>query len=123
MYLFALDCYNSLDRAVRKPVNVGGKMEQWLSLSAIAVRYISLHCCELDALMVVEGGSRLMPSSNRNRVVGCMEEFVGYTISMLLQFLLVNQHSKLHERRLRKRKLALSAWPRKRLKEIRLGAV
>jgi hypothetical protein len=52
-----------------------------------------------------------------------MEEFVKYTISMLLQFLLVDQHSKLHERRLRKRKLALSAWPRKRLKEIRPGAV
>lgn len=38
-----------------------------------------------------------MPSSNRNRAVGCMEELVKYTISMLLQFLLVDQYSKSHE--------------------------
>lgn len=76
-------------------VNAGGKMEQWLSLSTI--KYIFLHCRELDALVVVERGSRLMPSPNRNHVVGCMEEFVKYTISMLLQFLLVDQYSKLHE--------------------------
>ncbi|KAF3169462.1 hypothetical protein EYR41_007680 [Orbilia oligospora] len=29
-----------------------------------------------------EGGSRLMPSSNRDRLVDCMEEFVKYTIIM-----------------------------------------
>ncbi|MCJ1421931.1 hypothetical protein MMC32_008298 [Xylographa parallela] len=29
-----------------------------------------------------EGGSRLMPSSNRDRIVDCMEEFVKYTIVM-----------------------------------------
>jgi hypothetical protein len=75
-------------------MSAGGKTEQWLSLSTI--EYIFLHCCELDALVVVEGGNRLIHSSNRNRVVGCMEEFVKYTISMLLQFLLVDQHSKLH---------------------------
>jgi arsenic resistance protein ArsH len=29
-----------------------------------------------------EGGSRLMPSGNRDRLVDCMEEFVKYTIVM-----------------------------------------
>lgn len=29
---------------------------------------------ELDALLGVEGGSRLMPSSNSDRVVDCMED-------------------------------------------------
>jgi arsenic resistance protein ArsH len=29
---------------------------------------------ELDALLGVEGGSRLMPSSNGDRVVDCMED-------------------------------------------------
>ena len=33
-----------------------------------------------------EGGSRLMPSSNRDRVVDCMEEFVKYTIIMRQHF-------------------------------------
>lgn len=33
-----------------------------------------------------EGGSRLMASSNRDRVVDCMEEFVKYTIVMRPHF-------------------------------------
>jgi len=33
-----------------------------------------------------EGGSRLMPSSNRDRLVDCMEEFVKYTIIMRPHF-------------------------------------
>ncbi|KAF2276242.1 arsenate resistance ArsH [Westerdykella ornata] len=33
-----------------------------------------------------DGGSRLMPSSNRDRVVDCMEEFVKYTIVMRPHF-------------------------------------
>jgi arsenic resistance protein ArsH len=33
-----------------------------------------------------EGGNRLMPSSNRDRVVDCMEEFVKYTIVMRPHF-------------------------------------
>jgi arsenic resistance protein ArsH len=41
---------------------------------------------ELDALLGAEGGSRLMPSSNRDRVVDCMEEFVKYTILMRPHF-------------------------------------
>jgi arsenical resistance protein ArsH len=33
-----------------------------------------------------EGGSRLMPSGNRDRLVDCMEEFVKYTILMRPHF-------------------------------------
>ena len=33
-----------------------------------------------------EGGSRLMPSGNRDRVVDCMEEFVKYTLVMRQHF-------------------------------------
>ncbi|KAH8699329.1 flavoprotein-like protein [Phaeosphaeriaceae sp. PMI808] len=35
-----------------------------------------------------EGGNRLMPSDNRNRLVDCMEEFVKYTIIMRPHFYL-----------------------------------
>ena len=35
------------------------------------------------AYLEAEGGSRLMPSGNRDRLVDCMEEFVKYTIVML----------------------------------------
>lgn len=34
----------------------------------------------------VEGGSRLMPSGNRDRLVDCMEEFVKYTLVMRPHF-------------------------------------
>lgn len=37
-----------------------------------------------------EGGSRLMPSGNRERLVDCMEEFVKYTIIMRQHFDLFN---------------------------------
>ncbi|KAK6389849.1 hypothetical protein LTR65_006118 [Meristemomyces frigidus] len=37
-----------------------------------------------------EGGSRLMPSGNRDRLVDCMEEFVKYTIVMRQHFDLFN---------------------------------
>lgn len=33
-----------------------------------------------------EGGSRLMPSGNRDRLVDCMEEFVKYSIIMRPHF-------------------------------------
>ena len=35
-----------------------------------------------DAEDMKEGGSRLMPSANRDRLVDCMEEFVKYSIVM-----------------------------------------
>ncbi|KAF2151535.1 arsenate resistance ArsH [Myriangium duriaei CBS 260.36] len=43
-----------------------------------------------DAYIEAEGGSRLKPSSNRDRVVDCMEEFVKYTIIMRRHFDLFN---------------------------------
>ncbi|KAF1960728.1 arsenate resistance ArsH [Byssothecium circinans] len=47
-----------------------------------------------------EGGSRLMPSSNRDRVVDCMEEFVKYTIVMRPHFYLFgDRFSEREERR------------------------
>ena len=43
-----------------------------------------------DAYVEAEGGSRLMPSGNRDRLVDCMEEFVKYTIIMRQHFDLFN---------------------------------
>lgn len=39
-----------------------------------------------DADDAADGGSRLKPSSNRDRLVDCMEEFVKYTIVMRPHF-------------------------------------
>lgn len=39
-----------------------------------------------DAEDTKEGGSRLMPSGNRDRLVDCMEEFVKYSIVMRPHF-------------------------------------
>jgi arsenic resistance protein ArsH len=39
-----------------------------------------------DADAIEEGGSRLMPSGNRDRLVDCMEEFVKYTLVMRPHF-------------------------------------
>lgn len=62
---------------------------------------------ELDALLGAEGGSRLMPSSNRDRVVDCMEEFVKYTILMRPHFnLFADRYSERNERRLNEEKVA-----------------
>lgn len=62
---------------------------------------------ELDALLGAEGGSRLMPSSNRDRVVDCMEEFVKYTILMRPHFdLFADRYSERNERRLKEEKAA-----------------
>lgn len=43
-----------------------------------------------DGYVEAEGGSRLMPSGNRERVVDCMEEFLKYTIIMRQHFDLFN---------------------------------
>jgi arsenic resistance protein ArsH len=43
-----------------------------------------------DAYVEAGGGSRLMPSGNRDRLVDCMEEFVKYTIIMRQHFDLFN---------------------------------
>jgi len=46
-----------------------------------------------------EGGSRMIPSGNRERIVDCMEEFVKYTILMRPHFeLFSDRHSEREER-------------------------
>lgn len=48
----------------------------------------------------VEGGSRLMPSGNRDRLVDCMEEFVKYTMVMRPHFdLFGDRYSEREEKR------------------------
>lgn len=62
---------------------------------------------ELDALLGAEGGSRLMPSGNRERVVDCMEEFVKYTILMRPHFnLFADRYSERQEKKLKEQKAA-----------------
>lgn len=52
-----------------------------------------------------EGGSRLMPSGNRERLVDCMEEFVKYTIVMRPHFdLFGDRYSERREREEKDRK-------------------
>jgi arsenic resistance protein ArsH len=51
-----------------------------------------------------EGGSRLVPSGNRDRLVDCMEEFVKYTIVMRPHFdLFGDRFSERMERKAKKR--------------------
>ncbi|TKA73952.1 hypothetical protein B0A55_05659 [Friedmanniomyces simplex] len=51
------------------------------------------------AYLEAEGGSRLMPSGNRDRLVDCMEEFVKYTIVMRQHFdLFIDRYSERSER-------------------------
>jgi arsenic resistance protein ArsH len=48
----------------------------------------------------VEGGSRLMSSGNRDRLVDCMEEFVKYTLVMRPHFdLFGDRYSEREEKR------------------------
>jgi arsenic resistance protein ArsH len=78
---------------------------------------------ELDALLGAEGGSRLMPSSNRDRVVDCMEEFVKYTILMRPHFnLFADRYSERNERRLKEEKAAAQLLAKVALDENGAGA-
>ncbi|KAJ4339288.1 hypothetical protein N0V95_007811 [Ascochyta clinopodiicola] len=57
----------------------------------------------------VEGGSRLMPSGNRDRLVDCMEELVKYTIIMRPHFdLLGDRYSEREEKRSKEEKERLA---------------
>jgi arsenic resistance protein ArsH len=57
----------------------------------------------------VEGGSRLMPSGNRDRLVDCMEEFVKYTLVMRPHFdLFGDRYSEREERRSKEEKERLA---------------
>lgn len=52
-----------------------------------------------------EGGSRMLPSGNRDRIVDCMEEFVKYTIIMRPHFALFgDRYSEREEKREKERK-------------------
>lgn len=52
-----------------------------------------------------EGGSRLMPSGNRDRLVDCMEEFVRYTLVMRPHFdLFGDRYSEREEKRTKEEK-------------------
>ncbi|KAJ4358695.1 uncharacterized protein N0V89_003279 [Didymosphaeria variabile] len=56
-----------------------------------------------------EGGSRLMPSGNRDRLVDCMEEFVKYTMVMRPHFdLFGDRYSEREEKRIKEEKALLS---------------
>lgn len=56
-----------------------------------------------------DGGSRLMPSGNRDRLVDCMEEFVKYTITLRPHFdLFGDRYSEREEKRIKEKEAALS---------------
>lgn len=56
-----------------------------------------------------DGGSRLMLSGNRDRLVDCMEEFVKYTIVMRPHFdLFGDRYSEREEKRVKEEKAALA---------------
>jgi len=58
-----------------------------------------------DADAPEEGGSRLMPSGNRDRLVDCMEEFVKYTLIMRPHFdLFGDRYSEREEKRIKDEK-------------------
>lgn len=62
---------------------------------------------ESGGWLEAEGGSRLMPSGNRDRVVDCMEEFVKYTILMRPRLeLFADRYSERVERRKKEEKAA-----------------
>ena len=55
-----------------------------------------------------DGGSRLIPSGNRDRLVDCMEEFVKYAIVMRPQFhIFGDRFSEREDKRIKKEKPAL----------------
>jgi len=56
-----------------------------------------------------DGGSRLMPSGNRDRLVDCMEELVKYTLVMRPHFdLFGDRYSEREEKRTKEEKARLS---------------
>jgi len=58
------------------------------------------------AYLAAEGGSRLLASGNRDRLVDCMEEFVKYTIIMRQHFDLFNdRYSERREKEAKEAKL------------------
>ncbi|OBT85442.1 hypothetical protein VE02_06173 [Pseudogymnoascus sp. 03VT05] len=68
----------------------------------------------------VEGGSRMIPSGNRMRIVDCMEEFVKYTILMRPHFALFGDRCSEREERVEKERKA-EEKARKEAEEKRVG--
>ena len=65
-----------------------------------------------DEDAAAEGGSRLKPSGNRDRLVDCMEEFVKYTLVMTPHFnLFGDRYSEREEKRIKESKMASSSPP------------
>jgi arsenic resistance protein ArsH len=79
----------------------------------------------------VEGGSRLMPSGNRERLVDCMEEFVKYSLVMRPHFeLFGDRYSEREERSGKEEKARLQEEERKKVEDdasnvngVRLDAI
>lgn len=70
----------------------------------------AVDAADSEAYAQAEGGSRLMPSGNRDRLVDCMEEFVKYTVIMRPHFDLFNdRHSERMERQAKLEKETLFA--------------
>lgn len=57
-----------------------------------------------------DGGSRMIPSGNRDRLVDCMEEFVKYTVVMREHFDLFGD--RFSERKDKRAKAAAAATPK-----------
>lgn len=77
------------------PVALDDKQTTIANANDVALRRAALADLETAA----EGGSRLMPSGNSDRLVDCMEEFVKYTIVMRPHFhLFEDQFSERNER-------------------------
>jgi arsenic resistance protein ArsH len=65
-----------------------------------------------------EGGSRLMPSGNRDRLVDCMEEFVKYSLVMRPHFQLFgDRYSEREEKREKEEKARLAEAERERIEK------
>lgn len=65
----------------------------------------AVDAADSTAYVEAEGGSRLMASGNRERLVDCMEEFVKYTIIMRQHFDLFNdRYSERMERQVKAEK-------------------
>ena len=73
---------------------------------------------ELDALLGAEGGSRLIPSSNRDQFVDFMEELAHWNRVMRQHFtIFANRYSGRNERRLKEEKAAAERLAKATLKE------
>lgn len=67
-----------------------------------------------------EGGSRLMASGNRDRLVDCMEEFVKYTMVMRPHFhLFGDRYSEREEKRVKENKVRTE----KATNEVQLNSI